>query len=255
MKQLLPFFIVSLFMILPSCSSDDDIQIVDSFDASINLKATYNGQPLVIGNTYTYENDLPIFFTQLKFYLSNIVLIQEDGQQVELAEVEVVNFTNVNGNEAMASQGLDLGFSSIPEGEYVAIEFGVGVAPDLNNTEPSDYSSSHPLGETADYWSAWDSYIFTKIEGKADPSQNGSFDLGFVYHIGSDQFYRSIKLSQAISISTENQDLPSIEIDFYKLLARSSTDFMDIETNSAVHNELDLMSYVMDNFENAVALQ
>jgi len=53
-------------------------------------------------------------------------------------------------------------------------------------TTPADYATTHPLGNTAEYWVDWNSYIFAKIEGKTDtmPDSIERFDGSFVFHVG-----------------------------------------------------------------------
>lgn len=253
MKQYFSFLMLLSFLLVVNACKDDENDVALSVDVDMSVKALYDDEPLVMAQSYTYVTEAPIFFTKLRLYLSHIVLTTADGSEVELSEVEVLDFSSIMDRTA-AEQGLQLSFPAIPEGEYTGISFGVGVSRDLNATTPSDYSSSHPLAESGDYWNAWESYIFTKIEGKVDLEQNGSFGLGVVYHIGSDDLYRTITFNKAISVDKDNTTLPSMSLDLKKVLSPSLTDYLDIEHHSSVHNDIDLMNYIMDNFDTAIEL-
>lgn len=257
MKQVLLYTFTALLIVSSyACNDDegDNAPISPISVVEMPFVATYDGAPLVMTDAYDYANNLPVLFTRLKFYISNVSLLSTDGSRLELSEIEALDFTTTNIDTETATQGINLTFLDIPVGEYTGLSFGVGVAADLNETKPSDYSSSHPLSDASDYWGAWGSYIFTKIEGKLDVDQDGSYTLGVSYHIGSDDLYRDISFTKPITITEGNTTLPQVEVDLKKILVRSETDFLDMETNDAVHNDRDLMNYLMDNFDAAVSL-
>jgi hypothetical protein len=252
MRILIFLFLFVSVGLFTSCGDDDEMDLAS---AQFHFKAVYDNAPLVIGQTYTYENQLPIFFTRLKFYISDLSLINENGNAVVLSPIEGIDFTESNVTENGANSGLEFNFSEVPTGRYTGIKMGVGVSSLLNKTKPADYQSSHPLSETADYWSAWDSYIFSKVEGKADVSKNGTFELGLAYHTGSDDLYREVVINTPIEIESGQNQLKDLSIDVKKLLYRSSSDFLDVQVNSAVHTDIDLMRYMMDNYSQAISMR
>ncbi len=264
MKQFPLLFLFAVLLSFSSCYYDHDGSIVleeptppspSSVDASVNFSANYDGTPFVIGDTYEYEDGTPIFFTRFNFFVSDVALIAADGSEVEISNIELVDFTNQNLDIDSANEGYNIEFSDVATGEYTGMRFGIGVSDELNATSPSDYSGTHPLGGSGDYWAAWDSYIFAKLEGKVDVDLDGTFTSGIVYHTGGNEYYNEIEFDMPITIDEDNTSLPTIDIDVRKLLVRSENDYLDIINNSAVHQDGELMKYVVQNYLQAIKAQ
>lgn len=259
MKQLPLLLLFALLFTFTSC--DDDATIIPieptitSVDANVTFSANYGGTPFVIGETYIYEDGTPLFFTRLNFFISDIALVVADGSEVNVSDIELVDFTTNNINLASANEGYLLDFTGVTKGEYTGMKFGIGVSETLNATSPSDYSSMHPLGGSGDYWAAWESYIFTKIEGKVDVNFDGTYTGGIVYHTGGGEYYNEIEFDVPITIDDDNTALPMIDIDVRKLLVRSENDYLDIINNNAVHTDGVLMQYVVQNYLQAIEIQ
>ena len=112
----------------------------------------------------------------VSIYLSDLELTaSRSGETPQmLSSIELVNFGDIQ-SESEALSGYSLIFNDIKAGSYAGLEFGIGVSPELNATQPSEYSPSEPLAAVNNYWEAASSYIYSKIEGMADLDNDGQF--------------------------------------------------------------------------------
>ncbi|MEZ4987178.1 MAG: MbnP family protein [Saprospiraceae bacterium] len=192
----------------------------------MNFKATYQDQPLVmLSQTYAYPDGSPLKFQLFNYYVSDITLLKEGETEGHLlAEVTLNDYSDMFTTEA-ASRGISYTYKEIPAAKYNRIKLGLGLAPDLNATQPGDYQAGHPL--TENYWSWALGYVFAKIEANADVNRDGQFDNGLTYHMGKDELYKVITLDKPIVISDNNTPVVTFSVDVYDIL-RQQDDFLDI---------------------------
>ena len=180
MRNLLYLFIGVLA--LSSCTKSGDFEL--------NIKAQFKGSPLVLTDAFQL-GDLPVKFENLAFYMADMALVNKDGEETSLSEIEFIILNSFDA--AGAENGVTLRFVDLPSENYSKLKFGIGVPDDLNAKTPDDYGVGDALGQPDFYWDAWGSYIFSKTEGSADTNGDGTFDLKFFYHTGSDALYRSFE--------------------------------------------------------------
>jgi len=204
--------------------------------------------------TYTYNGN-PIRFSKINFYLSDLTL---GGR--EIIDVTFVDLTETHTSEEAAQTGSVLNFSKIPVGAYNSLELGIGVSADLNRTKPSEYATSHPLGtdNSAEYWEAWNSYIFVKIEGQYDSDNDGfdADDVAFAYHVGQDEFYKKLsnKLDLELNIVADEQTDIELRLNIKELFTTSNGDLLDLAAHDP-NNQSEEMRLIMDNFRTALVYQ
>ncbi|MEL6925385.1 MAG: MbnP family protein, partial [Bacteroidota bacterium] len=227
-------------------------------DVDLSFRANFGDEPLIMNQEYDYDDDLKLFFSKFNFYISDLALLTEDciSGQIELTDIELIDFTDINTSDQAARDGFRLKFTNIPTGEYAGIRLSIGVSPELNREEPAVFSTSHPLGNPSQYWEGWKSYIFSKVEGRADTDQDGSFDLGYAYHMGGNAAFREICLLKNISLQEDQRTELDLNIDLRQLFITDDTTF-DIETTPGTHTEEGLNTSVllMDNFEEAFDIE
>lgn len=220
---------------------------------SFNLKLKYDDQPLVMFDRYTYENNLPLFFTRFSMYFSEITLIRLDGEEVELMEVDFINLTDAHESMADAEQGKMYQIPGVPAGTYTGLKFTLGVPEDLNEQVPADFPPSSPLSKSGEYWSSWQSYIFEKTEGKMDIDGDGNFETGIALHIGSTDAIRRKSINVDFTITEDGIVNVPLEIDINKMLVREGVAY-DLVNNPQIHSleQLDLVLQLADNLIEAI---
>ncbi len=250
MRQLLPFLL--LFLLFTSCKKETTLEL--------NFMANYDGADLLLDEVtdYNYYDGTPLKISTFRFYISNITLVKgtEETVLVDVADIDFVE----NRDAASAAIPQKIVIENFETGSYDKIKFDIGVSESLNATTPIDYTSTHPLGlnNSGEYWESWVSYVFTKIEGRQDQDEDGTYN-GFAYHVGGDQFFTTKEITRSIEIKEKKNNVIQFNIDAKKVFS-DGTDQMDIVNEPSSHSDLNVPSQVttatkiMNNFVNAITL-
>lgn len=254
MKKLFPIILFSSFLFFQySCKPDPTLEATT--DVELVFKGKYADEVLMINTVYDYDGS-PIRFDQFNFYISNVVLVKEivgNPEETELLEIDFVDLSFKPADIADATKGFVITAPNIPVGEYSGIKINLGVASDLNKTSWEDYGTGHPLRKPGHFWSAWESFIFSKTEAKIDIDSDGSFSHKLAYHTGSDAAYRTKFFAKDITL---DEDVTSSIL--FTVDAKMMFDEIDVMTETGTHNinDMDLVNEVMDNLqEKALAIE
>ena len=238
-------YFISLMILLGvlACSKDQSDQFGN---LDILFEVTYDGQDVETGKIYNYLDGRALCFEKFKFFLSEVSLLGGAGQVV-LSDVAFAEFDRL----FIESPGgrLSFAFSNVPAGNYNTLKFNLGLPPEINDQfDPSDFSQNDPLGFTSEYWDAWGSYIFAKIEGNIDSDDDAVCDKGFAYHVGGNPSFRVASRSLDLSIGGGKTSQIVISIDLIDVFSDGAT-HVDIVEHSGIHNEgqRTLMDFIMDN--------
>ena len=244
--KLLNFIFFSLLILgLASCN-DDPADTKGT--VTLHFKAVYDDIPLQMFNNRPFENGQTLEFTHLSMIISDLELLKQGSPEL-LDEVEIVNLTFDNTTAAEA--GYTLTISGVPTGTYDGMRFGVGVPADVNAKKPADFPSGNPLSNTAYYWTPWSSYIFMKTEGRLDTIGNGTTDLGFALHTGSDALYNILEANIPLTVQDGLETNMDIVIDYKKVLQG-----VDIKANPQNHSPDDIstITAIVNNLAIAFSL-
>lgn len=231
-------------------------------DIELNFVATYDDQPLVWNQSQAYANGQAVKMDRLDLFLSYIRLRKSDGSVEHLSDIELLQFMEVQLDESSSLFGVTLKYKDIEPGAYAAVEIGLGVAPDLNDMTPSDFTSSSPLSRPSYYWEAWDGYIFTKMEGEyAEDGEN--FDKTFVFHTGTskqagaESAYKPVDFESGIEVKAGHTTRVNFILDAKVLFEQGEDAYIDIATKSAAHSlsDVEFMNSIMGNFSRALRIK
>ncbi|MBX2992670.1 MAG: hypothetical protein KF749_16065 [Bacteroidetes bacterium] len=189
----------------------------------------FGSTPLELNKRFMNANADSVWFTTLKFYLSETALVDTMGRLVPLespshthkiAHEETPNIWMVDFSTATFSAN---GYVSVivkgKPGKYRGIKFSVGVPYELNHRDVS--TQLPPLGPNSGmYWSWNPGYIFHMMEGKVD---SAGMPVNFLYHLGTDN--RKVTASLAVLSGTVSEfvvsetapNVFSVDIDYSKL--------------------------------------
>jgi hypothetical protein len=227
MKKITTLLLLSSLVLFNSCGDQGAQDSGVDFD--ITFQATFDGAQLEKNKDYQFGS-IPMFVEACRMYLSDITLLK-GSQEFQISEIEYLDFTPSNAVFATPK----ITFKNVPEGEYTGIRIGYGVKPELNAKRPADFPAGHPLAIENDYWAGWSSYIFSTLDGKADPDNNGSKNLSLAYHCGSDPVYKTFEFSYPIHVHA-GQAGARISFDMKKFLTLADGTLYDIATNPATSN-------------------
>jgi hypothetical protein len=199
MKQLLcAGAIMTLFMI--SCKKNDnpDFNASVKADLSVEFDNVAGSSDLQLNTgVYTNASNEALTITKLKYYISNFVLTAIDGTSYVVPQDSCYFLIDESDEETHEP------VIHVPEGEYKAISFLIGVDSLRNTKDISERTGVlDPVSAGGDMYWGWNSgYIFFKMEGTSPVSP----EVGniFMYHIGGFGGYSSKTLNNLKTISLD----------------------------------------------------
>ena len=147
----------------------------DTKEVAINFEGWVGDEEFVCGKSYEGigVSESTITPSDFRFYVSNIALIDEDGNAVPLeleqdGKWQYQNTTLIDfedGTNACDNGNTELNTTvvgTVPEGDYQGIQFTMGVPEDLNHEDAAIAPS--PLNLTSMWWNWQGGYKFLRIE-------------------------------------------------------------------------------------------
>lgn len=175
MKTIKKYAILSLFTLaLIGCSSDDNQTAANK--VTLSFSNTFGDKTIVLGDanattatTHTSAVGQVHHFSEVKYVISNIRLVKNDGKEIPY------RINNLDEGATVIDQAktssLNYVLNDIPKGEYKQIKFGLGIRSDLNTLDqvkfPKFYAAAG-ANDTEMMWEWGTGYRFTKIEGFYD---------------------------------------------------------------------------------------
>lgn len=260
MKNFSLIFLAILALTFTACE-DDDTVLGSTTNVNLSFKGMYSTDPLIMLNdAYKYPDGRQIMFQDVKFFISDVVLLEEEGgDETELIDVEFVDFS---ANTTLEDAEVPVTFTTprVPVGTYKGIRIGFGVPADLNNSEANQFGENHPLRKNYSlFWSGWDSFIFTMINGIYDEDGNGidGNDPGFNHHLGSDPVYKTVTISTPITLEEGTDYDLNLIFDLVKMY-ETDTELLDLTdpANRLTHSadDLTVAQFMQANFAQAISV-
>lgn len=234
MKQLL-FLLIGISMIGFSCKKKSK-----NGSVSIAFKNTVDGLPIekdkllysnLAGNKYSVS--------LLKYYITNTVLVKEDGTEYKLNNYDLIDeFDKANFSTIEAG--------NIPGGHYTKLKFYVGLDK-IRNHEGAQDGDLDPLYNMIWTWNT--GYIFLKHEGQLITPTNDTVVMQ--YHIATDEALRKIELPIHLTV-TGNPIQLNLQFDLNKIY---NSPVVDINVQPIMHStgasDKAILNAVADNYTDA----
>ena len=192
MRKYQLLFILAIFLTLSSCRESKD-SVVD-----LVFQANYGSEVLQYNTDYTLGDGMTFTIARSDFFISDVRLTADDGTEEVLFDYAQVDFEDSPGGVRLTTS------SEIDATNYESITFGVGLNSSLNALSPVDFEADDVLNNSGYYWTAWDSYIFTKQEGNYDSDGDGVPDKGWIVHTGKDEIYQEVTIPLDYVIDEDN---------------------------------------------------
>ncbi len=246
-------FIAFTLFTLSSCRTNDDT--TDSTPGNLELKFEnrFNNLGGIVLNqtTQTSLNGQKHNFSTLKYIISNVILIDENGNEFKYYYNDPDNGAFII-DQAEAVAGINyINLKKIPKNNYRKIKIGLGIS-----------QSAYLIGQEGQgvFWQkanssgmawAWAAgYVFMKLEGKYGSS---SATTEFVNHCGNmgntsanntADLYREITLDLPTTARVSKEITPSIHIlaDFNQYLSGQNVLTLDNSNDTAVGSNQHLVS-------------
>lgn len=219
MKNLFTLLAVLSLFTFSSCQDDDDAAI-GNIEVAVDFRSEFNGEDLAISSaTYLYPTGAELKMLLFQYYVSDLELLPADGgAAVRLADVELIRY------QSATEDAVDSRTYTIPAGDYSGMRFGLGVSADLNAMDPGEFAADFALNEST-FWNANARYVFAKIEANADLENDGTFDTGLSYHMGSDALYTTVTFTGDFTLDGNNDPRLTVIADVLKALSGNGETF------------------------------
>jgi len=218
-------------------------------ELTISFQTQANGANYAIDEVYRGASDIDIKYELFQFYLSDITIVNSDGDERLVSEIELFKF-DASGKSSLSFE--------VPHGQYETIKFGVGVKKELNEGDPADYAiEGHPLNTIENtYWGWAGLYRFITCEGRFDTDLDGTFDGTFAYHTGRELSYRTVSIAHNFKISKKEANTLALTIDLPYLLDKPGNE-VDLPMEPYYHGGTENESItvrISDNMTEAIAV-
>lgn len=233
------------------CKKDDEVTPEPTPNTeqklSFHLHTMVGSSPASYGVEFQTASGRKFNLADLRYYISNIVLIKSDGSQFPITGKVILANPSTHEYE----------LSNVPVGNYKGFKFMVGLDSATNHSDPTVYAAENPLSIQSPgiHWDWNSGYIFMKIEGNVDTTAaaNGPLDLQYFYHVGLDDLKRTIDFStSAFSVVSGSDYEIGLEFDLLDAL-----DNVDMRTENETHtfNDVPLATKIADNWQGAFSLE
>ncbi len=225
--------LVFLLAITSACKEPQDNS--SKGNLKINFKAFFDSNPLVVFDYYSTPDAKNLRVDVFNFMLSKIELVKTDGTIVPVKDADFVDF-NGNTDINKSNAGVNVNLSNIEPGTYQSIRFGIGVDPSFNSNEPGNFPSDPFLGDPGNYWASWNSYIFSRMEGRLDTTPNAAGgEVSYLYHTGVDGMYQYRVFNKNFNIESNSTTNLNFKIDVKDIFYKPGAE-INIATNNVSHS-------------------
>jgi len=192
---------------------------------------------------------------EFKYYLSNLTL-SGDAISHKMADIELVNHQKNDPNAEGPQWGSSFKYQ-VPAGQYNQLSFGLGVPADLNESDPANFASEHPLSVYSNMYWAWATmYRFVVIEAKIDTNGGSDVNQALAFHTGLDDLYRPfVEVPVDLDLKSFEKDTLVIEVDWNTMFHYGESP-IHLKLQSVTHTtdtqeEFDLAERFTDNMIHA----
>lgn len=204
----------------------------------VELSPRWGDQPLVLAET-KFKNAAgnKLSVTRLAFLLSRAQLRRADGQWIGAADWFA--FVDVEKKRTQ------LTLEGIPDGNYTALRFDLGLDPETDGGETTKFPAGHPLHPDTNqlHWSWRKGYVFLAIEGRYEQADDQLG--GYSYHLAGQECRGTVEVPVEMDLRTPQ--LLSLTFDAAKVF--SSQHQIDIGKADSTHsrNDAGLAQHMADN--------
>ena len=144
--------------------------------------------------------------TRLSYLASEFKVKTIEGEWLELGD----SIAWIDGTRSRTQHGL----KNIPEDNYIAIAFHIGVDPKLNHADPAQFQANHPLNPNLNnlHWNWQGGYIFMALEGHWRKAGRTIVE-GYAYHYATDTMYTRIELPIELDLRGDQQITIGLSLD------------------------------------------
>jgi hypothetical protein len=231
-KFLSLFFIAFTFVTFISCRNNDeeDSSAETKGNLQIKFENGFNNLGDIVLNqtTQTSSQGQKYQFSNIKYVISNISLIDENGNEFKYNENNPDKGAFIIDQADAVAGIVYVNLNEVPKNNYKKIKFGLGISQNAyllgQDGQAEFWNKAKQKGMS---WSWAAGYVFVKLEGKYGTNSpdtefmNHTGNMGNVTANGTPDLYREITLNLPTTARVTDQITPSIHIlaDFNQYLS------------------------------------
>ena len=247
------FTLVFTLFTLLSCRNDDDSsENTTTGSLEVKFENGFNNLGDIVLNqtTQTSVNGQKHQFSTLKYVISNISLIDENGAEFQYHYNDPDKGAFII-DQAQAEAGLvRINLNEIPKNNYKKIKLGLGISQSAyligQNGQGIFWEKAKSAGMS---WSWAAGYVFVKLEGKYGTSSpttefmNHTGNMGDVVANNTPDLYREITLDFPTTARVNGNIVPSVHIlaDFNQYLSGATSLTLDSTNDNAMGSSTHLV--------------
>ncbi|MEM6684751.1 MAG: MbnP family protein [Bacteroidota bacterium] len=210
MKKITYIFSIIILILVSSCNNDSDAIETSAINITFDNRISAN-EDLTLGTTvYVNQSNESVVTNELKYIISNIAFIQDNGTVFEYPKE--ASYFVINEEDPSS---LTLSLTGIPVGNYTHVSFGIGVDQSKYPLDGGVMNFIPTAEEAGMLWNWAAGYKFIKFEGTYTPQ--GGTEAPFVIHVGShgqtlDNYkFVTLPLANTMTIATGNTATVTVE--------------------------------------------
>jgi cytochrome c peroxidase len=214
-------------------------------DLRVEFLPQFNGVPLAfdaLKNQTAAGQKISV--SRLDFLASQIALRRADGIWIGQTNW----FAYISARDGKTNFTLE----NIPAGNYDRVRFQIGLPPQINHADATQWPANHPLNPDVNrlYWGWSREYVFLALEGGW---QNSGSESGFSYHLATDRELMTIELPVALDLNSSRKI--EVALDVAKIFSAPNKIELS-ETINATHSRTNdlLADQLRENVEAAFAI-
>ena len=247
-------YILSFILLIFASSCKDDENVIETSAVEITFdNRVSSSQDLNLGTTtFINQNNETILTNELKYIVSNIALIQDNGTVFEYPKA--ASYFIINEED---TSSLTLNLTGIPVGNYTKIAFGIGVDQSKYPLDGGVLNFVPQADQAGMLWNWAAGYKFIKFEGTFTP-QN-STESPFIIHVGSHGVnldnYKFVTLPLASSITIATGTTASINVKAFVKNIIDATNQIKLEDASDIQVDPVNAPKIAKNLESVFSVQ
>ncbi len=242
-------FLTAVIVLGTSCKKEkvnDPITSLPPQALEVHLSPKMDGQNYSLNQVITSPQGYDYYFTNIKILGTDM----QNGSNL-LSESYLYDY-ELTGSLMRSVKGERASFTNL--------NFNIGVPNILNHADPSLPSATSALNiaNAGDMHWGWNpGYIFAKLEGKVDTTNNGvaDFNHNFVFHLGTDEIFRSLNFTDLTWNSIGDNKFRTNFNLLVKEIFDKASDPIDLRVQYSSHSspsQMVLSNKVVDNLQNAI---
>ncbi len=225
------FLLLAIILTLViSCSKDKDGKPSEPAKLRIEFNLTSGGEPVSPYEIVSLPNSHDLMVKIFKVYFTDMKLVNNNGNELSIQNLALLNVGSEDDNYVE--------IEILKSTTYNSLAFGIGLTPEINNSDPGSFDQDHILHFYQNMHWGWLKYFFVKFEGIADTSGKlqSNVDFQLAYHTGTDSMYTEAAIPGNFSLSTGKNTTIQVNVNLDKLFA-SPDNPIDFITENQTHSD------------------